>query len=1235
MNRIRWRAQRGGVIGRLAVLEVAVIVLLAAMSAVISPNVAKAASPLVDQAEPTGYGLVASGSVLAIPPGCGTVATGTEAVFGAVAVMVVNGTTTSTISVGTQQWSIQPGQTFSTVAWTPLTAGGFQACVPTSGLNSASLTLLAYTTTPNTSAPGGLVNVTARIPLATQGTTSGQWAIPPDATPDIVGGVMLQVSSSTSDLLDVTAGNASISVVVGPNLPAQTLILPSGPLSWTGSSGVAPDAVFLGFLTDPSDGTTGGALLNLLPTPKKVSGTSVIVAGMKGIPNVGSQIPVTSLLTSISGDNPSVMDPLAAGRQTATGASATIPTMSLLRVASDGSINLSTESHLLIYGWLAGDEIRNPQTIDLTLSGSPTLQGKPTPTTLVFKGTQNFPVGSTLVLGVSKHTPNGLIAIVDSVVSSGLTTTVTYHTGELLDAFSELTLVGQIPAAPVGQVPQAQIYGSQASTLAPITEAQSLGFTSSKSFKLGASVSASVGFQFAPAVTVAVTVGTGFLGLPSSLTMHYAVDATSSLTASLTAQAGFSGQATVGFPTLYLPAFDLGPVVVVPDLTSSLNMSAALQASVSLSGTIYERAHVGMTMTAGGSRGNSVYGDSNNGFGAPSFSGASLESSITAEAQATLTFQFNLLAYGQVGPDAQANASIDLKVNPGSTPLWAVTASGNFGIGFNLNALNIHALTDLLHLLGISTDPTWTIGHLGPYTVASNTGSTGGGSPSGGGGSGGGSGSGPGGTGGGGGGGSGGGPLTPAPAGASATMSQGPVAPYGYRYQITLHGYVPNTTTGVTCFDSADPGGFYYFELPIDANGNASTSSYCYSATGPNYWFVAGGLSSNVVQWTTSGSPPAPGAAIQIGWSSSHPGWIYMTLTGFPGGSYQYTCQFASGGNGTFTVGISGSPEMFDNGQTCYDLESGDTVSVSIDDVQSNSIIVGGTPPQKGTGETTGGVTNTWSNYANAGGTQGPTIQSNETVAITCRVQGFAVADGNTWWYLISSSPWSDQFYASADAFYNNGQTSGSLIGTPFVDTSVPTCAPPPPPTSKAETTGGVTNTWTNYTNAGGIEGPQIGTNVTVQITCALQGFRVADGNTWWYQIGSSPWNNQYYASADAFYNNGQTSGSLKGTPFVDPAVPLCSSGISETTGGQTNTWSNYSNGGGTQGPTIGGHATVTVTCAVQGFRVADGNTWWYRIGSPTWGNQYYASADAFYNNGQTTGSLIGTPFVDPAVPLC
>jgi hypothetical protein len=118
---------------------------------------------------------------------------------------------------------------------------------------------------------------------------------------------------------------------------------------------------------------------------------------------------------------------------------------------------------------------------------------------------------------------------------------------------------------------------------------------------------------------------------------------------------------------------------------------------------------------------------------------------------------------------------------------------------------------------------------------------------------------------------------------------------------------------------------------------------------------------------------------------------------------------------------------------------------------------------------------------------------------------------------------------------------SGSGPGVTPVPAPAPVQAPAPaPPAGYSETTGGVTNTWTNYTNAGGNQGPTIPTRTTVQITCKLSGFRVADGNTWWYRIASSPWNGVYYASADAFYNNGQTSGSLVGTPFADINVRDC-----------------------------------------------------------------------------------------------
>jgi hypothetical protein len=190
--------------------------------------------------------------------------------------------------------------------------------------------------------------------------------------------------------------------------------------------------------------------------------------------------------------------------------------------------------------------------------------------------------------------------------------------------------------------------------------------------------------------------------------------------------------------------------------------------------------------------------------------------------------------------------------------------------------------------------------------------------------------------------------------------------------------------------------------------------------------------------------------------------------------------------------------------------------------------------------ETTGSSANTWSDFKDAGGTAGEQIADNQTVAVTCRTIGFIVSDGNRWWYRIASSPWDDEYYASADAFYNNGQTSGSLIGTPFYDPKIKVCRGTTGP--YPETTGGTANTWTDYKDAGGIAGKQIADHQTVDVTCRVKGFKVADGNKWWYEIASSPWDDDYYVPADAFYNNGDITGSLIGTPFYDPAVPVCSS---------------------------------------------------------------------------------------------
>lgn len=194
-----------------------------------------------------------------------------------------------------------------------------------------------------------------------------------------------------------------------------------------------------------------------------------------------------------------------------------------------------------------------------------------------------------------------------------------------------------------------------------------------------------------------------------------------------------------------------------------------------------------------------------------------------------------------------------------------------------------------------------------------------------------------------------------------------------------------------------------------------------------------------------SPQPPSGNATIQIGWSSAHATWIWMTLKGFTPGVYRYTCTFSTGGDATFNITVSSNPQTFDNAKTCYDTVNGDVVWVVIGSVASNKITVAAPPPpqpQPSTvAETAGSAgSGTFTNYTNAGGTLGQRVAAYQTVQVSCRRTGWSAPDGDNWWYLIASSPWSNAFYAPADNFYNNGQTSGSLSGTPFVDTHVPLC---------------------------------------------------------------------------------------------------------------------------------------------------------------------------------------------------
>jgi hypothetical protein len=83
-----------------------------------------------------------------------------------------------------------------------------------------------------------------------------------------------------------------------------------------------------------------------------------------------------------------------------------------------------------------------------------------------------------------------------------------------------------------------------------------------------------------------------------------------------------------------------------------------------------------------------------------------------------------------------------------------------------------------------------------------------------------------------------------------------------------------------------------------------------------------------------------------------------------------------------------------------------------------------------------GGIT-TFEDYESASGA-GPEIEESKTVEVTCKVFAPEIAsvEPDGYWYRIHSAPWSEEYYAAANAFLNGGG-----VGDPvYTDPSVPDC---------------------------------------------------------------------------------------------------------------------------------------------------------------------------------------------------
>jgi hypothetical protein len=313
-----------------------------------------------------------------------------------------------------------------------------------------------------------------------------------------------------------------------------------------------------------------------------------------------------------------------------------------------------------------------------------------------------------------------------------------------------------------------------------------------------------------------------------------------------------------------------------------------------------------------------------------------------------------------------------------------------------------------------------------------------------------------------------------------------------------------------------------------------------------------------------SGYVPVPGDAVIF----SDGNYGHVAIVNSVGGGQVDLVEQNASANGRTSIGISGSTLGKD----------GREVPVGVLHAKANSAPPAGSPSPSPTPPAAGGglafpVQNTGETLpdgvyfrnsphtADTSAIPGLGVYAGEQVSLSCYGFGDAVGPySDALWYRVANVTrpttngianvgWLNAHYINDGKLANQVDAGvpvcagylGSPEASPSPAPSEPTgpSAPTPSPTY-GETTGGVAHTWTNYLNAGGNEGPSIGSNATVQIACKIAGFAVADGNTWWYRIESSPWNGAYYVSADAFYNNGQTSGSLHGTPFVDPAVASC-----------------------------------------------------------------------------------------------
>lgn len=661
------------------------------------------------------------GRSVKLPRRCGSTSLGVESSLVQVLVTVRGNGRAHKVGLAGSDWAVARHARVTKSVWVHPRHSRVTSCMH--GL-TARLAVMANLTRRTSRQPGGLVDLTARIPLPTSGERRGSWSLPARSVPQDARGLLMQVWGTSPGSAVVRAGNEHLPIGVGKAQGSVTLTVAHGPLSWRRAAGRGPiRAVLLGYVTAVNDARHGGSTIHRLKRPITSRRATVVVAGRHGIPSYRATAPPTGVLAEVSGDDPATIDPLSGGRRIGTHAVRTSAMETMLRLNNRGALRFTDRARTVVVAYLAGDIVRSANSVNMSLHGEPRLMAKPQHGRLRFRGHHHWTAGTTLIFGAEKFTPRGLIAVVRRSYVRGADSYVSYRIGGLLDAFKELSLTSQIPRA---EQKHRHKHGSVRPSDVGIGGSPTLTFGSSKSVSYGP-LSGSVGYSFRTALTISINIHTTLGVIPTSISLHYALDSDATLSANVGVSAEWSGDDTIDLGHAVLGGFDLGPVFVVPEMSAAIDLHAQVDAAASLGASITEHTHVGFTLASG----HGPASDPNNSMSKPQLN-SNASTSLSGQVSAELMLKFDLAIDGLAGPDAVADAKLTLSGALAPSPSWQLRAEGDIGIGFDLNSLDSSVIQKALELFHIPENPTWSLWHL-DYVIASSSGSTGGNSGSGGG----------------------------------------------------------------------------------------------------------------------------------------------------------------------------------------------------------------------------------------------------------------------------------------------------------------------------------------------------------------------------------------------------------------------------------------------------------------------------------------------------------------------